>query len=90
MTWKKIVFSSADVAAGAEVRLLEAFSNKLVHTPGAHPVRSYVRSDDVTKEDTVFFDPAAVGIGGALLDQYGAVDCPEPDPPGLEVFAQRV
>lgn len=90
MSWKKVVFSRDDITNGAEGRLHRDFSNQLVYTPQPNAVRSYSGSDPVTKERTIFFDPAAVAIAGPLLDAYGAVDCSAPNLRGLEVFVERV
>jgi hypothetical protein len=88
--WKMVVMTSADISARKNEVLRDAFA--VLYIAAGAPVDAGMYDDGNFAGPTVtfYFSPRAVALAGALLAQYGAIDCSPPaNLPGLAVHVGR-
>ena len=87
MSWKCVIFSPQGIAAGRKAALQNAFAS-LWMAAGAPPDAAMYGAKSV-RDGRCFFTPAAGKLAGPLLQNYGAVDCAEPDLRALIVLVKN-
>jgi hypothetical protein len=88
MGWMRVPLSPAEIAAGREGIIQDAFANVWT-TAGAPPDAVMYTTPALADEHFCYFTPAAVIIARQLLSTLGGVDCPEPDLAELVVLVRN-
>jgi hypothetical protein len=88
MGWMRVPLSPADIAAGRENIIQDAFANVWT-AAGAPPDAVMYATPALADEHFCYFTPAAVSIARRLLLTFGAEDCAEPDIDELIIMVQR-
>jgi hypothetical protein len=87
MTWMCVSLSPADISAGLEMTLQEAFTK--VWIAAGTPPDAIMYATRSARNSRCYFTPAAVNLAQSLLATFGAVDCPEPDVHKLNVLVRN-
>lgn len=83
--WKVVVMTSADISAHKHQHLQDAYAALFV-AAGAPPAAIMFGEKSMAGATfSYYFNPSAAQLAASLLAQYGAVDCPAPDPTQLAV-----
>jgi len=87
MTWMCVYLSPADISAGGDMILQEAFEK--VWIAAGVPPNAIMYATQSARNSRCYFTPAAVNLTRALLLTFGAVDCPEPNVHKLTVLVRN-
>lgn len=88
MSWKKVTFTSGDIAANRHNLLHERFA-AVWSAAGAPPAAIMYGPLQSRDRNNYYFTPRAAEVAAALLQSYGAVDCSEPDTRSLAVLVKN-
>jgi len=87
MKWKRVEFDDADMTTGKFEKLQMAFTNIMLESGAPAGVAMYGYKDS-QKPNHFFFTPDAVRIADPILEEFGAIECDEPDISNLSVVSR--